>query len=220
MNINTVDTLIDRVSEERVWRIREISALKLACNSSSSSLESKRVLRRSFIPMAYAHWEGFVKKVAEYYLEFVSRQRMQLNELQPCFLSVYLTTEYSKDLAKNNKSSLLDVCSRIISSGEDRIHLRRKGVISTGSNLKSDVLKEICLCLGISFIDYEPKKKFIDTILVGRRNHIAHGEFQNIDVSEIEEISKGLVELIDIFRNQIENAAIEQKYKRPPLCIP
>lgn len=214
MNINTVGDLIDKISEERVWRIREISALKLACASSSNSLETKRVLRRSFIPMAYAHWEGFVKKVAEYYLEFVSRQRMKLDELQPCFLSVYLTTEYAKDLAKNKKSSLLDVCNRIILSGDERIHLVRKGVISTGSNLKSDVLKEICLCLGIPFVDFEIKKVFIDTLLVGKRNHIAHGEYQSIDFSEIEEISDNLFELIDIFRNHIENAAIGQNFKR------
>ncbi|MFC3119433.1 MAE_28990/MAE_18760 family HEPN-like nuclease [Jhaorihella thermophila] len=89
MKVRTVDQLLDRISSERVWRIREIAALRSQCFSTSVSVDAQRAVRRSFLPIAYAHWEGFVKKSSHYYLEFVSMQGLKLCELNWPFVSLF-----------------------------------------------------------------------------------------------------------------------------------
>ncbi len=205
---------MEKIAEERIWRVREIATLKSECFDYKSGAEKSRVISRSFIPIAYAHWEGFVKKTAEYYLEFVSRQRLTLNELQPCFLSIYFASRYAKKLAQKNKSSLIEVLKDIEAKQHDKIHINRKNVINTNSNLNSETLYEICFCLGIDIKNYETKEKFIDQILVGRRNHIAHGEYQEIKIDDVKDTAEATLSLIDTFRTDVENAATLKDYMR------
>ena len=55
---------------------------------------------------------------------------------------------------------------------------------------------------------------FIDAGLVGKRNNIAHGELQDVDEEEMETIKTEVVGLIDIFKNEVENAATLETFKR------
>ncbi len=56
--------------------------------------------------------------------------------------------------------------------------------IRTESNLSSKVLKEILWCLGIEDTPFILKAQLIDEKLAGKRNHIAHGEFLDVDLAD------------------------------------
>ena len=215
MKIRTVDQFLDKVSAERVWRIREISSLRSQCYAYGLPEHAAKALRRSFIPIAYAHWEGFDKKTANYYLEFVSMQGLRLGELNSAFMSLYLWKECATSLSRGKASSLMDVCDVLMTRNAQQVRIHYKDVISANSNLDSKTLSEICSTLGLSFGVFETKALFIDAKLVGQRNHIAHGESQEVLKSDMEDIKNEVVLLIDLFRAEIENAAASNSFKRP-----
>ena len=49
--------------------------------------------------------------------------------------------------------------------------------------------------------------------LVGKRNHIAHGEALEIDGADFIELSDEVIELMSTSRNLIENSAIREQCK-------
>jgi len=53
----------------------------------------------------------------------------------------------------------------------------------------------------------------IDTRLLKTRNEIAHGNYLILDREEYRELQEEVIAMLDIFRNQIENAALQQEYK-------
>lgn len=216
MKIRTVDQFLDKVSTERVWRIREIASLRSQCYTRDLPEHAAKALRRSFVPIAYAHWEGFVKKTAHYYLELVAMQGLQLGELNSSFMSLYLWKKCGTSLSRGKASSLVEVCNTLMTQNATQVRIQYKDVISTNSNLDSKTLLEICSTLGLSFDVFRTKALFIDATLVGQRNHIAHGENQEISKADMEKIKEEVVALIDIFRNEIENAATSSAFKRAP----
>ena len=122
--------------------------------------------------------------------------------------------EKLKDAKETNKPSLfIPVCDFFLEELDQRC-LLPKDVISTASNLSSDILKEITHLLRIDFSLYSTKSVLIDTKLLKTRNEIAHGEYSIFDREEYLELHIEVITMLDIFRNQIENAAINQDYLR------
>ncbi len=215
MKIRTQNQLLEKIGLERVWRIREIAALRAECFGRHASEQTMRALRRSFVPIAYAHWEGFVKKTAHYYLEYVAMQNLRLGELNYPIVSIHLWKYCSHQLEKQKHFSLTDVCASVANDAGQRIRLHYEDVLPSTANLNSKTLRDVCDTLGVPFLRFETKAKFIDEALLGRRNHIAHGEVQDIDEVEVEELKTEVVSLIDAFRTEVENAAILEAFKRP-----
>ncbi len=75
-------------------------------------------------------------------------------------------------------------------------------------------MKEITHILGIDFSPYSTKSMLIDFKLLKTRNEIAHGEYSVFDKEEYIELHVEVIAMLDIFRNQIENAAINKDYMR------
>jgi hypothetical protein len=75
-------------------------------------------------------------------------------------------------------------------------------------------LKDITDILGIDFSEYKTKSKLIDEKLLKTRNEIAHGEYSGVDRNEYIELHQEIINLLDLFKNQIENAASEKRFKR------
>jgi hypothetical protein len=86
--------------------------------------------------------------------------------------------------------------------------------VETKSNLSSEVLKEIVYTLGLDYKEYEIKAKLIDDTLLKNRNEVAHGKFVLVDTEEFINLHTTIVELIDLFANQISNAVSAKAYKR------
>jgi hypothetical protein len=216
MKIRSQDELLRFIEQERVWRIREIVELKKACFASGVSAPLRAAQRRAFLPLAYAHWEGFTKKVGQAYLDYVATQRLKLSELAPCFQSIYLSIEIAHGLRPTNRQSPRLIIDHLEAQRDTKIHLKSQGVISTRDNLNSKVLSEICENLGFDSSEFSELVPFIDKILLGKRNSIAHGDNIQIEESLIDEVSKKVVECIDIFREKIENSAQEAAFRKKP----
>jgi hypothetical protein len=69
--------------------------------------------------------------------------------------------------------------------------------------------------LGFDKSIYFPKKVMIDQKLLKNRNNIAHGQHLDIDEGEYYELYYEILEIIELFRNELENAAALNAYKRP-----
>ena len=69
--IRTLNDLNERLSEDLVWRKKELSVLKGLIETNSFTQNKTNALIRSGIALLYAHWEGYIKCAASAYLEFV-----------------------------------------------------------------------------------------------------------------------------------------------------
>jgi hypothetical protein len=212
MSIRTVEELSDKLSNDLAWRKKELSEIKSLVEARNVSDQRHKVLLRSGVCILYSHWEGFVKLAANSYLEYVRLKKLTYKELSSNFLALAMK-EKLKEAKETNKPSLyIPVCDFFLSELNQRSTLP-KDAISTASNLSSEILKEITDILGIDFSLYSTKSVLIDTKLLKTRNEIAHGN--NYSVFEKEEYIELHIEIIgmlDIFRNQIENAAIHKKF--------
>jgi len=214
MAIRTSENLIDKIAVDHVWRIREISELKSLIKSPALSQSKKTVLCRAGIALLYAHWEGFVKKTGTYFLEYVSFQRLPVSDLKSNFITLMMKSSID-EATKSKKYSVFDkLTDFLINKQSNRAKIPFKNVVNTESNLSTIVLKEITWCLGIGYELFESREKLIDLKLVGRRNHVAHGEEIPVNASDFIEMAEEVIGLMGTFRNLIENSAITGGYKR------
>ncbi|WP_456408402.1 MAE_28990/MAE_18760 family HEPN-like nuclease, partial [Thiolapillus sp.] len=143
MAIRTKEELIDKIAEDHVWRIREISELKGLIALDSTSDLRKRVLCRSGIALIYAHWEGFIKKSGTYFLEYVSFQRHNISELRSNFITLVLRGKIDSASASKKYSAFDEITKYIIGNQDTRAKIPYKNIVNTESNLSTTVLKEI-----------------------------------------------------------------------------
>jgi len=213
MSIRTAEQLSDRLATDLAWRKKELSEMKSLIEAKNVSDQRHKVLVRSGVCILYSHWEGFVKLGANSYLEYVISKKLTYQELSSNFLALAMK-EKLKEAKETHKPSLyIPVCEFFLSELNQRCILP-KDVISTASNLSSEILKEITYILGIDFSIYSPQSPLIDTKLLKTRNEIAHGEDSVFDRDEYLELHREVIGMLDIFCTQIENAAIQEKFRR------
>jgi hypothetical protein len=213
MRIRTEEQLSDRLAKDLTWRKKELSAMKSLIEAKNVSDQRHKVLLRSGVCILYSHWEGFVKLAANSYLEYVISKKLTYQELSSNFLALAMK-EKLKEAKETHKPSLyIPVCEFFLSELNHRSILP-KNVISTGSNLSSEILKEITYILGIDFSIYSTKSRVIDTQLLKTRNEIAHGEDSVFDRAEYLEVHREILEMLDIFCTQIENAASQKQFRQ------
>ena len=87
-----------------------------------------------------------------------------------------------------------------------------KNAIRTEANLSSTVLTDILKTLGIDTKEYELKAHLIDNQLLAKRNHIAHGNELDVDVDDYLRLHDDIMMLMNLLRNQVENAAATGEY--------
>jgi hypothetical protein len=213
MKLQTAEQLSDRLSDDLIWRKKELSELKSLVENKDFSSQKHNLLIRSGICILYSHWEGFVKLAANSYLEYVRLKKLRYEQLSSNFLSLAMKDKL-KEAKETNKASLyIPVCDFFLVELKNRSSLPKEP-ISTASNLSSEVFKEITYILGIDFSLYSTKSKLIDEKLLKNRNEIAHGNYLMIDTEEYIELHTEVIGMLDTFRNQIENAAVNEDYKR------
>ena len=213
MSIRTAEQLSDRLATDLAWRKKEMSEMKSLIEAKNVSDQRHKVLVRSGVCILYSHWEGFVKLAANSYLEYVISKKLTYQKLSSNFLALAMK-EKLKEAKETNKPSLyIPVCEFFLSELNQRCILP-KDVISTASNLSSEILKEITYILGIDFSIYSTKSVLIDTKLLKTRNEIAHGNYLVFDREEYLELHREIIGMLDRFRTEIENAAIQEKFRQ------
>ncbi|MEO1428120.1 MAG: MAE_28990/MAE_18760 family HEPN-like nuclease [Cyanobacteria bacterium J06632_19] len=212
MKLRTAEQLSDKLANELAWRKKELSDIKSLIET-KFSLAKHNALIRSGICLLYAHWEGFVKIAGNSYLEYVRMQKLSYEKLANNFLALAMKEKLDEAKETNKPSLYIPVCDFFLDELNQRCELP-KDVISTASNLSSEIFKEITHVLGIDFSPYSTKSVLIDTKLLKARNEIAHGEYSLFDKEQYIELHEEIIAMLDIFRNQIENAAINKHYLR------
>lgn len=212
MRIRTIDDLTDKLASELAWRKKELSDLKYYIGLSPHYSTRRKVLGRCGVAILYAHWEGFVKLAGRYFLEFVAMQRLRNEELHNNLLTLSMRKRVKFSPNSRKTSEFSKITSFFLSQISDRATVPYKTAIDTESNLSSAVLREIMWCLGLDYSPYETRQKFIDSRLLGRRNHVAHGEDMDVDPDEYDEMRTAVIEMMTNLKSQIENSVVLKTY--------
>jgi hypothetical protein len=201
-----------QITEDRNWRIKEISDLKSAIRRGDDGLQ--RVLLRALVAICYAHWEGYVRFSARKYLEHVALRRFQYRDLDRQFFRNYFLPRLAA--LSTSKTSITERCAlvdEILSTSDRRFSQVNDDLINTKANLNFEVLIDICLVCGVSAEPFADRSTFIDVVLLKRRNAIAHGEDTLVALADLEVIAEDSIGLMRVFGDALENRVVLQTYK-------
>lgn len=218
----TLSYLYDLIEEDYKWRIIELSNFRSALLLERNEKAQKAKIRAG-IALLYAHWEGFVKQLSNWYYEFVGFQTVTVEELNDSFASIILRGALNT-LEKSNK---LKDHQKVVKTFFEEMH-KQAFFSSTSpirtSNLKYEVLEDVCVLLGIEPDEFEKryKRKFdrsiqltIDEDLVGQRNSIAHGEFLPVEIDDFKKLYDIVVNgFLYNFKEIVMDCANNKKYLR------
>jgi hypothetical protein len=201
-----------QITEDRTWRLKEISDLKSASIKADQGL--RRVLLRSLVTICYAHWEGYVRFAARRYLDHVALRKFQYSELDRQFLRNYFLPRLAA--LSTTKTGLKDRCNlvdEILGSADRRFSRINEDLVNTKSNLNFDVFSDICLICGVPADAFKDQSTFIDIVLLKRRNSIAHGEESYVELDDLDELANQTVSLMRTFGDALENLVYSKSYK-------
>lgn len=209
--ILSIEQLQKKLDRHIAWRKKELADINSMVQAKNSP-EREKCLVRCGITLLYAHWEGFIKEAADEYLTFVNSQKLTYKELAPNFIALGIKWKLNDAIQAKKVSLHKDLVTFFLSRMEERCTFVPE--ISTQSNLSSQVLKEIIATLGLDFSPYETKAILLDEKLLNNRNRISHGRYKIIETDEFMNLYHQIIELMDLFLNQIIDAALTEAYKR------
>jgi hypothetical protein len=194
-----------------IWRRKELSDLKTAIKAADQP--SKPVLLRAIIAMSYAHWEGYVRTCANRYFEHLTLRKKSFVEFER---QIYVNSMLGRvDALQRGRVSVAERCkliNDILDGGNGRFAYLNPDLVDTRSNLNTDVIKDICLICGVDSNHFEQNRTFIDVLLLKRRNAIAHGQQEYIQIDEIDNLVAKILSLMGSFRNLLENKVYTKSY--------
>ena len=212
--IRNTNELSDVLSDLLAWRKKEISTISLLIKDAKLD-HIKELYYRTFIPILYAHWEGYAKEASNYYINYVSNQHLTYKDLATNFISISCYKEIRKTAESKQFHMYNSLVDFLILNQDDQARIPLEGSINTESNLSSKVLQNILFMIGISCdSNWTIKLPFIDGKLLYHRNKIVHGEYHLIDESTFMELRNLVIYLLDLFKYSIENSASLKNYRR------
>lgn len=209
--IRTVTQLQEALDTEMGWRIKEISAFKIATKTDTSN---RKAFVRAGVALVYAHWEGFIKTASESYLNFVGNQGHVYRDLKTCFAVFGLKGKLA--LLGNSRKSKTNIEALDFIMGElkNPARMNMASAIDTESNLTSKVFANIAMSLDISTTEYETKFNLIDESLVNRRNKVAHGDYLDLGAEDFLTLADDVLGMMRNYKTDLENAASLATYRR------
>ncbi|WP_336777563.1 MAE_28990/MAE_18760 family HEPN-like nuclease [Pantoea sp. USHLN256] len=197
--------MIDEINEMNVWRDGEFAKFKINPNEVDSQLWA-----RMCVPMIYAHWEGFVVSSLKMLLKHLNALNLRPTQIPTKLIVVGLGDYYRTLSGKQSFSQRCDFTDRFHNLLSDTIKFKTK--VETKSNLKSEVLNELCQMFDFEFKKFKEVNPILDR-LVQVRNCIAHGENSIIPSQQnIEDYIKAVQDGVDILIGEIDNYLTHQNY--------
>lgn len=216
MGILLVSDLQSKLEKEIAWRKKEIFDFKMMV--SQAEQEPYHVVRAGLVLLC-AHWEGYLKKSIQRYVEHVLAQRLRLRDLTPIFVA----NLYFRDVKKAAESTYpgseehhIRLAKRIL-KGLDQICEPPTWEVTEsnpGTPMMERILSSVGLDhkLGMDTAEWSTMKVFIDEQILQDRHKIAHGEYHRIDKSEFIKRADRLLVLLDRLTDSIIRAATNKDY--------
>lgn len=212
MKIRTAEELQTRLDEDFAWRRKELTAIFTNVKSSKPLQLNTNI--RIGVVMLYAHWEGFIKNAAEYYLIFVASKRLTLKQLSNSMIAVSLKSKL-KEFEETNKNTIhTQLINFLLGDLNIRAQIPTENIIKTQSNLNSSILREILSIIDVDYSFYELKEKYIDSQLLRIRNSVAHGQDPEINEDEFYELYTEITTLMTAIKGEITNNAVLSNYQK------
>jgi hypothetical protein len=210
MKIRSESELEECIDKEYSWRRKELTNFK------NTTFTSRKALRNTFakmlIVLLYSHWEGFIKKAAIAYCEFLNSKGIKYCDLEDNFKVYCILNKFDGNFPYKKFGSYIDVINIINSKLDEKLNINAEKYVDAKSNLNSDVLKDIVQKLGFNYAEYELQENLIDNTFLSLRNAIAHGEYKEIDEKTVEELYEEIINLINCFKNQVSNSVCNHSY--------
>lgn len=201
------------VQRNLAHRKKELVGLKQLVGLTQNE-EERAFLRRAFLPLQYAHWEGFIKFLGVEVLKHISTLNVNYIDLQPTFSAVAIYKALNASIPENDRGRTKLLMKYVGGHFQSEVE---NGVFSlstceewvdTRSNLNKEALQELLLLFGIKLTQAEKNEyienKWLDAFL-GRRNKIVHGDFERVEQDDFEESADRIVELLDSFQDVFLN---------------
>lgn len=211
MKIQSVLGLTEFLENDLVWRKRELTAAKLLLPTLKK--QQQEVMLRASICLLYAHWEGYIKKGATAYIDFVARKKLKYTELSVNFIGLALRKALKEAGLSRKARDHQEIVRLFLSNFTDEVAISSEDSIDAQSNLTFAVFENILDTLGVDYSKYATKSTMIDSQLVYRRNGIAHGERIAINLSDYEQLHNEVIALVEAFKTDIENAVYLENYR-------
>ncbi len=212
MRIQSLDQLVGFLDEELSWRKRELTTLKFMVERARP--HQRGLLLRAAVCVLYAHWEGFVQAVATGYVSFVAARRLRYSDLTPNFVALGLRQDISQAGKSNRPTIHTALMQRLMLGLDDHADIDWEHSVDTHSNLNAKELMEILCLLGLNGEEYLLKGPLLDQRLVKNRNLVAHGKRLEIDLEDYSGLHDEVVQLVQKFRIDVENAATTEDFRR------
>ncbi len=212
MKIRSTKELNAAIDYDLSERKKELQTLKFLIDKQKRDHE-KKALFRAAVPILYAHWEGFTKKAATFYLELVSCQQLKLSELESNFVAIACRSYFKKASESEKVSVRKELIDFIRENNNKRAIIPTDKVIDTESNLSSAVLQSIFSTIGLSYHSFWIGNELPIENLRITRNSIAHGGDTVIDKETYKQLHELVICLMDNIRTDIQNAAILKRYR-------
>jgi len=212
MKIRTIEELHDLLDADLSWRRKELTEIKfLIDNSVGSTLQ---INLKIGIVLLYAHWEGYVKNSANYYLIYLSRFRFRYDELTENLVTLSLRGRIKSCATTDKVSVHYSVVNTLINQLQTEIRIPFDDVIPVIGILNYDLLYEILFTVGLDIPPFELKQYLIDKVLVKNRNDVAHGVETTIRKDDFYQLYDEIIPMLEQFRNGIYIAAKNKTYRK------
>ena len=155
-----------------------------------------------------------MKAGADAYVNYLSCKGLRHSELQPCFAALALRRQLREFVSSNRSGSSIAALEAILSEHDKPARLPIRNAVDTQSNLSSTVFSDIVGWIGLDPGRYSTKFHLLDKSLLNRRNKIAHGNYLELDVSAFVDLVDQVVQLMRLFKTDIENALATEAFMR------
>jgi len=211
MKIKKLEKLQDLLDQDMAWRKKELIDIKLLIHSTQNP-----TLCRVGIALLSAHFEGFIKQAANYYVVYVASQNLKIAELHTNFAAIHSGKVFfpcsESDKITVYQKAIDKFLENYLTKNFQVRYSQDNPVIKTEGNPSSSVVKNIFDSIGLDFSPYETKANYIDADLLSNRHNVVHGNRVYISVDDFDNTYKVIIGIMEQFSAQILSAAIGKSY--------
>jgi hypothetical protein len=205
--------LIDVCDADLAWRRQELTALRADVKQAQGRAADTAM--RAAVTLSYAHWEGYVVTVSRALVDYVTGLRLTYDQLSDSYVAMSMAGRLNEaERSTRRIARHIDVV-RVLRRPGDRATFPDGGsLIQAEGNLKSEKFRDLLSRLDLDDAPFELHYRWLDSELLRRRNHIAHGQSGHADGAFALEAIGTVGSLLDQFRTAVQNAVVLEAFKR------